>query len=171
MSGLAQNVCPRDDIDGFLTFQKRVAGTNINSATLLTTDYLNHFNEIVMIFEMLPVMPEAMEDVREWEPKNYIEHFKDSFFPDKDLAIEAYQYVPTAYRIEIESLIAQMDQLVEYASNRCEAALEAQDLPRLEKVAMSAAGRLRTFIDRTSAVIRGPATNSDQQSVDDIFDD
>ena len=29
-------------------------GTNVNEETLLTTDYLNHFNEIIMLLEIVP---------------------------------------------------------------------------------------------------------------------
>ena len=32
----------------FLAMQQRVKGSNIDETTLLATDYLNHFNEIVI---------------------------------------------------------------------------------------------------------------------------
>jgi len=36
----------------------RVAGKNINEKTLLATDYLNHFNEIIMLIELVPDLVE-----------------------------------------------------------------------------------------------------------------
>src|SRR5262249_13363385 len=39
---------------------------NINPRTGLATDYLNHFNEAVMLLEMVPDMPECAEDFLHW---------------------------------------------------------------------------------------------------------
>ncbi len=38
---------------------------NINPRTGLATDYLNHFNEAIMLLEMVPDMPECAEDFLE----------------------------------------------------------------------------------------------------------
>ena len=55
----------REPDDGeFLALQQRVKGSNIDETTLLATDYLNHFNEIVMLLEMVPDMPEMLEEVK-----------------------------------------------------------------------------------------------------------
>lgn len=70
-------------------FRARVADANINTQTLLATDYLNHFNEIIMLLEMVPDMPDMLEECRAWEPKSYQDHFRESSFSDKQLAIEA----------------------------------------------------------------------------------
>ena len=45
-----------------------VKGKNINEETLLATDYLNHFNEIIMILDMIPMMPECLDDAKAWAP-------------------------------------------------------------------------------------------------------
>ena len=60
----------------------QVKGKNINEQTLLATDYLNHFNEIVMLIEMVPDMPECLDDILEWTPKSYTQHFEDSSFTE-----------------------------------------------------------------------------------------
>ena len=39
----------------------RLEGSNINPNTFLATDYLNHFNELVMFLEMIPDMPDMLE--------------------------------------------------------------------------------------------------------------
>ncbi len=52
-----------------------VLDTNVNDDTYLATDYLNHFNEIVMLLEMIPDMPDILEDAKEWRPKSYDQHF------------------------------------------------------------------------------------------------
>ena len=48
----------------YLDLKARAAASNLDSDTLLATDYLNHFNEIVMLLEMVPDMPEIMEEVK-----------------------------------------------------------------------------------------------------------
>ena len=80
--------------------------STINRLTGLSTDYLNHFNEIVMLIEMVPDMPDMIEDCRLWHPKSYQQHFRDSGFSEKDLAIEAYDHVPNKFRTPFEATIA-----------------------------------------------------------------
>src|SRR3546814_13782030 len=59
------------------TYRLLVRGKKINQNTLLATDYLNHFNEIIMLLEMLPSMPECYGDAAEWRPKRYAAHIRD----------------------------------------------------------------------------------------------
>ena len=44
----------------------RLRAANINPRTGLATDYLNHFNEAIMLLEMIPDMPECAEDFLLW---------------------------------------------------------------------------------------------------------
>jgi hypothetical protein len=39
-----------------------LAAANINPQSGLATDYLNHFNEAIMLLEMIPDMPDCVED-------------------------------------------------------------------------------------------------------------
>ena len=41
-----------DEEAGGESLHVRVRGKNINEETLLATDYLNHFNEIIMLFDI-----------------------------------------------------------------------------------------------------------------------
>lgn len=84
----------------------RLQGSNINPVTLLATDYLNHFNEVIMLIEMVADMPDMIEDVLAWEPKSYAQHFADSGFKDKDLAIEAYEAAPEDLKAQFDALVA-----------------------------------------------------------------
>ena len=101
-----------DDGDAYRAFQERVKRTNINPQTLLATDYLNHFNEIVMTLEMIPDMPDLLDDARAWRPKTYRVHFQESGFADRELAIEAYEHVPARFRQPFELTIGTLDRLV-----------------------------------------------------------
>lgn len=93
-----------------LDLQPRLADANINPTSFLATDYLNHYNEIVMLLEMIPDMPELVEDAVTWAPKSYPDHFRDSGFQDKHLAIEAYEAAPAPIRDAFLSLTQSLDQ-------------------------------------------------------------
>ncbi len=74
----------------------RLDGTNINPVTGLATDYLNHFNEAIMLLEMLPMAPDCKADFLAWRPMSYAEHFAASHFKHRDLAIAAYEVADPA---------------------------------------------------------------------------
>jgi hypothetical protein len=82
---------------------------NINPGTGLATDYLNHFNEVMMLMEMLPDLPGCARDVLEWAPADYVEHFANSSFRDKELAVLAYQAAPHAMRAHLVTLVLQIE--------------------------------------------------------------
>jgi len=83
---------------------------NINPRTGLATDYLNHFNEAIMLLEMIPDMPECAEDFLTWSPLSYAEHFWASNFKARDLAIEAYELSDA--KTEFDNITASMTSIL-----------------------------------------------------------
>ncbi|MEJ2377195.1 MAG: hypothetical protein P8Y71_17895 [Pseudolabrys sp.] len=75
-----------------------LADANINPVTGLATDYLNHFNEAIMLLEMLSSCPDCVEDFLAWRPLSYREHFAHSRFKGRDMAISAYDAAEPAVR-------------------------------------------------------------------------
>src|ERR1700675_1263678 len=73
---------------------------NINPRTGLATDYLNHFNEAIMLLDMVPDTPECAEDFLGWQPLSCRAHFPASHFRARDLAIEAYESADERIRAE-----------------------------------------------------------------------
>lgn len=88
---------------------ERLRAANINPETLLATDYLNHFNEAVMAFELALDMPEMAEEIAFWAPKTYVEHFAASPFREKDLAVAAYHRASRAVRADLDAVVAELD--------------------------------------------------------------
>ncbi len=82
--------------------QERLAA-NVNPATGLATDYLNLFNEAIMLFEMGLDMPDMAEELADWKPRGYIEHFEKSGFEMKDIVISAYQHAPVDIRCDFDA--------------------------------------------------------------------
>ena len=66
-------------------FRSHIPGTNISEATLLASDYLNHFHELVMLLEAVSSEPEDFaEDLFAWKPLTYDEHFAEFRFPRQE---------------------------------------------------------------------------------------
>lgn len=158
-----------DDGDAYRAFQERVKGTNINPQTLLATDYLNHFNEIVMTLEMIPDMPELLDDAKAWRPKTYPEHFQESRFAERELAIEAYEHVPARFRQPFELTIGTLDSLVAMTLERAEATLAAGEFERLKIIVSDASGAIRNLVDSASAIIHGTVRTMEQSEIDALL--
>src|SRR5664279_5116558 len=77
---------------------------NINPRTGLATDYLNHFNEAVMLLEMIPDMPECAEDFLAWHPSVSYTHLRASHFKTRELAIESYESADAIIRAEFDNI-------------------------------------------------------------------
>lgn len=92
--------------------QPKLAAANINPESFLATDYLNHYNEIVMLLEMIPDMPDIVEDTTDWAPKSYPQHFEDSGFQAKDLAIEAFHSAPDFIKTSFANTCDELDTLI-----------------------------------------------------------
>jgi len=151
--------------------RQRVKGTNINEQTLLATDYLNHFNEIVMLLELIPEMPDIFEEARQWAPKSYQEHFRDSAFSDKELAIAAYEHVPAKYRAPFEETVSHMNRVVEVSLGRIGTVLEGGDRVMIAVAVSAASQALQKLIDVASAIIHGAEITLSQDQIDELLRD
>ncbi|MEP7031305.1 MAG: hypothetical protein ABI830_10270, partial [Pseudolabrys sp.] len=81
-----------------------LADANINPATGLATDYLNHFNEAIMLLEMISSSPDCMNEFLRWQPVSYREHFAMSRFRGRDMAIAAYETADPSLRGALDAL-------------------------------------------------------------------
>lgn len=84
--------------------EQEVLAANVNPATGLATDYLNLFNEAIMLFEMGLDMPDMAEELAEWKKHSYIEHFEKSGFEMKDIVISAYHHAPSDIRFDFDEV-------------------------------------------------------------------
>lgn len=90
--------------------ESAVAEDLVNPASGIANDYLNLFNEIVMLIEQLPSMPELIEDIKAWKPTSYEDYFLNSPLPGRSSALEAYQQLDALFRKEFEQVVAELDQ-------------------------------------------------------------
>ena len=148
-------------------YKAKAVGTNVNATTLLATDYLNHFNEALMLAEMLADMPDLADEFGAWEPKLYKDHFLDSGIADKQLAIDAYDHCPTEYRAPFDSTVAKVNRqlvLLQKSLLSDRVALEAG-----EKAAFITAkcNLIRKLIDRAAGIINGQLLLEGPQQIPD----
>jgi hypothetical protein len=97
---------------GSAAWAAELQAANINPRTGLATDYLNHFNEAIMLLEMIPDMPDCAEDFLNWQPLSYREHFTASHFKARDLAVAAYEMADPGVREEFDNLTATMTSIL-----------------------------------------------------------
>ncbi len=83
-------IAPAQAPDETIAGGARLADANINARTGLATDYLNHFNEAIMLLEMLSPARTASRNFSPGGPMSYREHFEASRFKSRELAIAAY---------------------------------------------------------------------------------
>ena len=159
----------RVDVDDVEGIRERVKGTNINEKSLLATDYLNHFNEIVMVLGLIPDMPDCLEEAKEWRPKSYPDHFRDSGFSDKELAITAYDHAPADYREMFDGTVEHMNRLVVLCLERIEAAIATDHQDAIEQSTQRATNDLTRLIDVASAIINGTKPTISQDEIDDLL--
>jgi hypothetical protein len=130
----------------------QLRAANINPRTGLATDYLNHFNEAIMLLEMIPDMPECAEQFLGWQPRSYREHFTASHFSARELAIEAYDSADTHVRVEFDNITAAMTSILTSVSAAMRDA--KQDRARAT-LAEQATGWVKPLVSLAGGIING----------------
>ena len=125
---------------------------NINPRTGLATDYLNHFNEAIMLLEMVPDMPECAEDFLTWSPLSYCEHFMASNFKARDLAIEAYETAEASVRAEFDNITSSMTSILTAVGT---AMRDAQQDQTRSTLAGQAIGWVKPLVALAGGIING----------------
>ena len=145
----------------------QLVAAHINPVTGLATDYLNHFNEAIMLLEMAGCCPDCRHDLRAWQPLTYRDHFRQSRLAGRELAIAAYDNADPALRDTLDALAGTMTTLIEHSR----AALAAAPNERTQVAATErAAVWLKLLVAQAGAVINGQrvtgADGTPQSTVD-----
>lgn len=110
MSNTALAASPNAYIDHTATeeFQRlaKQASELVNPKSGIANDYLNTFNEILLLIENLPVLlPEMVDELLQWKPTGYREYFQASSLPGSRVALEIYDGLPEPIRSHFERMI------------------------------------------------------------------
>jgi len=128
----------------------------VNPASGLANDYLNLFNEIVMLIEQLPTMPEFIEDIQAWHPVSYEDYFAYSPLPERNKALENYAALDADFRHKFETIVAELDTKAVgsvAAIRRCFKSNAAVDQNTLSDLCQKAGENLRKTLTRATSLV------------------
>ncbi len=124
-----------------------------------------------MLLGMLGDVPEMFEDIAAWAPKTHAEHFRDSSFSDRDVAIAAHEMAPARYRVPFDDTTAQENEVVRRAVVAIAHAIENDDTARAAMLGENASRVLQKLIDVASGIIHGSEKGMSQAEVDIFIDE
>ena len=80
----------------------------VNPASGLANDFLNVYNEILMLIELLPTMPELADDIAAWRPTSYRAYFLQSPLPGSAEALSVYARLDPGFRALFEASVEKL---------------------------------------------------------------
>jgi hypothetical protein len=149
-------------------FRSHIPGTNINASTLLTSDYLNHFHELVMLLELAATDPDDhAEDIMDWRPLTYEQHCSASGYGGNSLAVAAYHWGPPEIRARFDAAVAKLQTEAVTVIAKIAAQLTRRNKRRLRRACEEGVVRLRVLIDAANRIATG---ESSEERVDPFAD-
>ncbi len=141
---------------------EELLAANINPRTGLATDYLNHFNEAIMLLEMIPDMPDCAEDFLGWRPLTYSEHFRAANFKARELAISAYEAADPVIRGEFDSITCTMTSILTAVGD---AMRQVQQDKSRALLAEQATGWVKPLVTLAGGIINGSGHEADVDKI------
>jgi hypothetical protein len=163
---MSVQVAEKNDCQVSPAWRAKVAGTLINPDTLLATDYMNHFNEVVMLIEMLPDMPDMLPDCMAWTCKTYAQHFLDSNLPYGQLAADAYQHAPVAIISAFEFTVGQLSSVINLTIERAAFAIASNATDETRMAVDAGIATMRKLSETLGGIINGSQNTVDQADID-----
>ena len=120
---------------------------------------------------MLLDMPDSLEEGKSWSLKSYKQHFVDSKFSDKLLAIAAYDCVPTTYLIFFESAVNYTAKLIHDSIPTIETAIETHDRYRIELATKVICGKTEASMSTMRSIVNGELSTLEQDDIDQMLSD
>ncbi len=128
----------------------------VNPASGLANDFLNVYNEILMLIELLPTMPELADDIAAWRPASYRAYFMQSPLPGSRDALAVYARLDPGFRAVFE---ANVERLAECSVGAVDAISRAVSTgagdcgEQIAQVCASAAAHMRGLLHATELLI------------------
>lgn len=142
--------------------REALCAANINPETGLATDYLNLFNEYIMLAELVidgSMEPDILQD---WQPLDYEAHFVQSGFTGVKTVIAAFRALPVGQRDPFEASVKHLIELI-LTHQRKSSAQEPIDAIRHQRDLVSA------FISGSNVEVILDVEDN-QASIDALFD-
>jgi hypothetical protein len=143
--------------------EAEMRGANINPKTGLATDFLNPFNEYIMLAELVAdgsMEPEVLSD---WIPVDYETHFSFSGFRGAEVVLAAFRSLSKTARAEFDNAVNTLVELI-------------LDHQMLERAEVNLIDPIKLQRDHLSSLISDPEhvedinTEETQAAIDALFD-
>jgi len=151
----------------------QLEAANVNPVTRLATDYLNHFNEVEMLVELLPQMPDCLDEVLDWTPHSYVEHFEVSKFNGREIVIAAYETASVSIRRNFEAVILQLNERVQQGQSELDA--HRDNSVEFARTTQDLIDEIRPLMAKARSIINGVSADVEKRntlqtdSVDALF--
>jgi hypothetical protein len=121
----------------------------------LSTDYLNHYSEILMLIEMASFDEGIVAELSAWQPIGYRDYFLKSPLRRAASAIEAYDALSVPHRTAFEQTIEALDKLASGAILALQPPCHPQNVVLIGEVIGPG---IRRLIDRAAAFLNSDGT-------------
>ena len=146
------------------------ASNLVNPSSGIASDFLNQYNEVLLLVENLPVLlPEMVEELLAWKRKSYEEYFAASPLPGGDMAIKVYSKLDSAFKSKFETQIERINKVADKAiaviaeRERASGELNAKDV---EDFCGQISKKLREEIEKAAKLINYGLATSQEPSQD-----
>ncbi|MEM9684013.1 MAG: hypothetical protein AAF942_12165, partial [Pseudomonadota bacterium] len=112
-----------------------------------------------------------LDELSTWQPKSYVEHFTDSSFTEKDLAIDAYAVAPEMYRVPFDATVDSANRCIATAIDALATLSEQGRSEEFRIVASEVSEMLGGLVDKASSIINGKMDRMEQAEIDQIMGD
>lgn len=149
--------------------EQQLREANVNPATGLATDYLNLFNEAIMLFEMGMDMPDMAEELMDWQRRDYVSHFEKSGFEQKDVVVAAYEMAPADVRAAFDDCCAKA---LDTFESSIQILLSSLETPVAHEELESRLVEMKELVTEMDSHIHGrvkPSETDAQSAVDALF--
>ncbi len=155
-------------VDKLEEYRRKVADTNIDSRSLLSTDYFNTFNSVVMVLDMLPDAPELLEEIERWKFLDYVDHFRSSGLNFANLAIEVYPFSPPELREAFEHKADGIRAIIEELPRTLRRLLNTGEKGAFDDISRMMATQLRLMMEEGNSIVHGSRAST-QADIDKLF--
>ncbi|MCB1516419.1 MAG: hypothetical protein KDJ19_02210 [Hyphomicrobiaceae bacterium] len=92
--------------------EQDLRAANVNPESGLATDYLNHFNEYLMLAELVATDLDGVDVLRDWQRVDYCSHFLHSRLAGHETAVAVYRALPVEQRTEFERTVTKLEDAI-----------------------------------------------------------
>jgi hypothetical protein len=133
------------------------ASNLVNPSSGIANDFLNQYNEVLLLVENLPVLlPEMVDELLAWKKQSYEEYFTSSPLPGSAIAIKIYGMLDAGFKKKFEAQIAKINKIADKAvevigeRNSTSKELSADDV---EEFCVQISKKMREEMERAARLV------------------